>query len=93
MCGSVPVVSGGVSVLIILWPFRRFTGIQQNGGLARAADYGPYLMADGYCHAKDVRRDLVNITGYVNVTSQSEVARAMCALLCRWIMCLFRSLR
>jgi len=53
--------------------FQAYQWIQQNGGIAVSEEYGPYLMADGYCHARAVRRP-INITGYVNVTSQSEPA-------------------
>jgi hypothetical protein len=45
----------------------------QNGGLAKASDYGPYLMADGFCRANSTA-NTVQITGYVNVTSESEAA-------------------
>ncbi len=50
-----------------------WTGIMQNGGLAKASDYGPYLMADGFCRANSTA-STVQITGYVNVTSESEAA-------------------
>ena len=53
--------------------FQAYQYIMSVGGLMRAADYGPYLMADGVCHdtASGMR---VNITSYTNVTSQSETA-------------------
>ena len=31
--------------------------IMQNGGLSSRADYGPYLGADGFCHANQVTRE------------------------------------
>jgi len=53
--------------------FQAYQWIMSNGGLARASEYGPYLMADGQCRAKDVHNNIA-ITGYVNVTEQSEPA-------------------
>lgn len=55
----------------------------QNGGIAMSEAYGPYLMADGMCRAKEIDpRFRVPITGYVNVTSESNVRVFVSVLVC-----------
>ena len=68
--------------------FQAYQWIMQNGGLAKASDYGPYLMADGFCKA-NVTRSSVTITGYVNVTSGSEVCRHRPARATRLLLILY----
>jgi len=54
--------------------FRGYQWIIGSIGLADSS-YGPYLMADGYCHAlNDTINTPVQLSGYVNVTSGSEQA-------------------
>ena len=45
----------------------------KHGGIPSEESYGPYLGADGYCHAENVSL-VAPIKGYVNVTSGSVEA-------------------
>jgi len=47
--------------------FRAYNYIMKNGGISFKENYGPYLMADGYCHAAGLQPD-ASINHYVNVT-------------------------
>lgn len=53
--------------------WRAYEWMLAHGGIAHEEEYGPYLMADGYCHSEKAP-SRVEITGYVNVTSGSEEA-------------------
>lgn len=53
--------------------FRGYQWIMANGGLPTRPAYGPYLGANGWCHANTTANG-VKLTGYVNVTVGSETA-------------------
>jgi hypothetical protein len=53
--------------------FRAYDWIMKNGGISFKENYGPYLMADGYCSAGALKPD-ASISHYVNVTEQDENA-------------------
>ncbi|EGD75699.1 hypothetical protein PTSG_07816 [Salpingoeca rosetta] len=48
--------------------FRAYEWVLQNGYIPTEASYGPYLMADGYCHPEKADKG-PGIKGYVNITS------------------------
>lgn len=48
--------------------FRVYQWIMKHGGIPTEESYGPYLGADGYCHAENATM-VAPIKGYVNVTS------------------------
>lgn len=52
--------------------FRAYRFIMSNGGLATTADYGNYLMVDGWCRTNVTTT--VTIKSFVNVTSGDENA-------------------
>ncbi|RYY33383.1 hypothetical protein EON62_04280, partial [archaeon] len=55
--------------------FSGYQWIMQNGGLSTRANYGPYLMQNGRCAARNAGvKPTVVLTGYVNITSGSESA-------------------
>jgi hypothetical protein len=51
--------------------FRAYEWIMQNGGISFKENYGPYLMADGYCMAS-IRQADASIASYVNTTEFDE---------------------
>lgn len=51
--------------------YRAYDWVIENGGISFKSNYGPYLMADGQCKAKQLTPDVV-LTGYVNVTSAND---------------------
>ncbi|XP_067679038.1 digestive cysteine proteinase 1-like [Haliotis asinina] len=53
--------------------FRSYMYIMKTGGLTSEEQYGPYLGADGTCHAKKVS-PVVQLSGYVNVTPYDQEA-------------------
>ena len=48
--------------------FRVYQWMMKHGGIPSEESYGPYLGADGYCHAENMTL-VASIKGYVNVTS------------------------
>ncbi|XP_041358235.1 digestive cysteine proteinase 2-like isoform X2 [Gigantopelta aegis] len=48
--------------------FRSYMWIMKNGGITSEGQYGQYLAVDGRCHSDNVK-PVVNLSGYVNVTS------------------------
>ncbi|XP_062521369.1 cysteine proteinase 7-like [Corticium candelabrum] len=54
--------------------WRAYEWIMANGGIATAASYGPYLMADGKCHFEVGTVIGAEISSYVNVTSGNSTA-------------------
>eukprot|EP01147_Barroeca_monosierra_P010356 gene10356-2491_t len=48
--------------------FRAYEWVLKNGYIPTEASYGPYLMADGFCHVEQADRGSA-LKGYVNITS------------------------
>lgn len=53
--------------------------MMKHGGIPTEEEYGPYLGQDGYCHINNVTM-VAKITGWVNVTPNSEEALMMALL-------------
>ncbi|CAG0920852.1 unnamed protein product [Notodromas monacha] len=55
--------------------FRAYEWMMKEGGIPTADSYGPYMGADGKCHARDAEVEKVGkIYGYVNVSSGDQEA-------------------
>lgn len=56
--------------------WRAYEWIMKHGGIAYEEEYGPYLMADGYCHYNETK-NRVEIFEYYNVTGEESLKLAL----------------